>query len=71
MTCTWLGCTNEATHPQIAKDKEQWANLCKSHDGILDLALQRGPKFMIGAWIMAQGGPVKAADRMTKGTAVL
>lgn len=61
--CTWVDCKNTATSPQIAKDGQQWANLCDEHVIALEKA-QSNAKGMIGAWIKAQGGAKIATDRV-------
>jgi len=66
-TCTWKGCDAEATHPQIAKDGEEWANLCDEHHTEVELAIKSMvPKRLLRAWIRAQGGSKLAAARMVK-----
>lgn len=68
-TCTWEDCESHATHPQIAKDGEQWANLCPTHAAELEAACDIAsptwtPKRMLRAWILAQGGAGPASRRV-------
>ncbi len=63
-TCTWVGCTERALHPQHGKDGSQWADLCSKHVHELDAAIEDGPPRMLSAWVKAQGGAKKAAARM-------
>lgn len=66
MTCTWVDCSKEATVPQIAKDGDQWANLCVEHDAEIDKALvSMDVKVVLRNWLRAQGGAKAAAARMT------
>lgn len=62
--CTWLGCVAVATHEQTATDGVVWADLCDPHHRQLDEAKASGsaPK-LLGAWMRAQGGAAKAAER--------
>ena len=67
--CTWRDCSNEAAHPQIAKDGEQWANLCDEHnskiDESIDTAIANGDvRSLLSGWVKAQGGAEAAAGRM-------
>lgn len=66
MTCTWEGCTEEASRPQIGQDGQQWANLCPKHDERLHQAIADvdQPHRMIGYWVTAQGGARAATDRL-------
>jgi hypothetical protein len=62
--CTWEGCDKLATKPQIAKDGEQWANLCDEHAAKVDAAaMDTRPGAILSTWIRAQGGPKAAARR--------
>lgn len=64
--CTWAGCDQAATHPQVAADGEQWANLCDAHDQRWQAARVdlENPSRMLGCWVNAQGGARAATDRM-------
>lgn len=64
--CTWVGCKEQAHHPQHAKDGTVWANLCNKHVIELDNGIQDGPPKALSAWVKAQGGSKKAAERMIK-----
>lgn len=75
MTCTWVGCSAEATHPLVAKDGEEWANLCEAHwaeheEGVkaaLDPGGLDAIKRITSNWVKAGGGPKKMAARMVGG----
>jgi hypothetical protein len=56
-TCTWDGCANEATQPQLDANGAEWANLCQEHHDTLEDKLKTlsAPQ-LIKAWIKAQGG---------------
>ena len=63
--CTWKDCKQEAIHPQFARDGEQWANLCGLHLKFLEDAMKdHNPRILLSAWIKAQGGAKKAANRV-------
>ena len=65
MKCTWIDCDVEATHPQIAKDGEEWANLCDEHHEETEQALKSMvPEKLLRAWVRAQGGAKLATQRM-------
>jgi hypothetical protein len=71
MQCTWKDCPNEAKHPQVASDEQEWANLCDEHKSELDWSiLQTGEtqdiRSLMSVWIKAQGGAKKAAKRMIR-----
>jgi len=66
MQCTWKDCKEKATNPQIAKDGEQWANLCDKHRKQLDDSIGKDPSIMLWAWTKAGGGSEKMANRMMK-----
>lgn len=68
MNCTWKDCTKEATRPQLGRDGKTWASLCDEHDQKVKdaIASDSAPK-IIGAWINAQGGAKKAAQRTMEG----
>lgn len=63
MKCTWEGCREPATHPQLGKTGEAWANLCTGHDRELASRMSdvRG---ILSGWVKAQGGAKAAAERM-------
>lgn len=63
--CTWIGCQDKATFVEIGKDFRTWAKLCAAHHNQLEksIATCRAPA-MLSAWIKAQGGAKKAAERM-------
>lgn len=65
MLCTWKGCSNKATTPQIDSNGNEWANLCDDHHRLLDETLgdPKKIKLMLSYWVKAQGG-AKAASRM-------
>ena len=64
MVCTWKGCDEHATRPQIRSDGSEWANLCKKHNDMIEEALndmikKGGPKeirLMLSYYVKAQGG---------------
>ncbi len=63
--CTWDGCRNWASKPQLAKDGRQWANLCESHDILINRHIANGEaREIISDWVKAQGGAKAAAARM-------
>jgi len=63
MICTWKDCKEEATMPQIGRNKQEWANLCPTHNAELDASIaDSNPKMMLRAWVRASGG----ADALTK-----
>lgn len=66
MTCTWEGCTANATKPQTSNDGSHWANLCDAHAEIVDGMFDLGPAAIMSTWIRAQGGAKAAAARMLK-----
>jgi len=66
MQCTWKDCKEKATNPQIAKDGEQWANLCDKHHKQLDVSISKDAKVMLSVWIKAGGGAEKMANRTMK-----
>lgn len=61
--CTWTGCTAPATHPQLGRGGKQWADLCAVHAAEIE-ASGTSVKGMLAAWVKAQGGPKRAAERM-------
>jgi hypothetical protein len=66
--CTWVECAEPATVPQRGRDGSQWADLCADHDKQLSDAIASGnPKKLMSAYIKAQGGAKKAAERMAPG----
>jgi len=67
MQCTWKNCAEEATHPQLDRNKNQWANLCEKHHNELKEAVGAEPKCMLSAWIKATGGAEVAAARIQGG----
>ena len=70
--CTWVDCTAVATHRQVGKDSQQWANLCDEHHAQMEKASGdflggiTGPQKLLSAWVKAQGGSAKAAGRMMR-----
>lgn len=63
--CTWVDCENEATKSQIGKDGSVWANLCESHNGMIENAIVNSDaKAILSYWVKAQGGAKKAASRI-------
>ena len=69
--CTWMGsegrCKAGATHPQIGKDGNQWANLCAEHAQRVDSSIENfDAKNLLGNWVRAQGGSKAAAARMVQ-----
>lgn len=64
-TCTWKNCNENAAHPQISSDGQEWANLCDQHHQELENAISElDPKTLLRAWILAMGGAKKAARRL-------
>lgn len=67
MKCTWVGCEVEATVPQIAKDGEQWANLCAAHEAELNGNIDAlDAKKLLSSWVKAMGGAKAATARMLR-----
>lgn len=68
--CTWKDpvsgkCTDEGTVDQKDKHGRVWAQLCTTHDGKLNAAIDGGkPQQIMGAWIAANGGPDAMARKM-------
>ena len=63
--CSWQYCMAGALHQEIAQDGKVWARLCTDHHDKLDAILKGGDvKKILAAWVTAQGGPKKAANRM-------
>ena len=69
MNCTWVGCTEEATNPQLDKTGKPWANLCKEHHAAIEAGMGEpfDPKKLLGNWVKAHGGADKLARKMTGG----
>jgi len=66
--CTWKDCQRAAEHPQIAKDGEEWANLCQDHHDVVEEAMGAlEPRMLLWAWVNAQGGAKAASGRMVRG----
>ena len=65
MTCTWKGCTEEATTPQLDRDGCEWSNLCDSHAKELDESTNDpfDPKRSLRAWVRASGGAAVMAKK--------
>ena len=64
-TCTWKGCSTEATQPQFSKSGELWSNLCDAHAGELSGAIESNyPAAILRSWVLAQGGAKAAAERL-------
>jgi hypothetical protein len=75
-TCTWQGCPDPATNPNVAEDGNIWSCLCHRHQAEYKASIKgvnrteadrQSIARMMHCWIQAQGGPKKAADRMTGG----
>ena len=67
MKCTWQDCNEKAIHPQIAKDGDQWANLCNKHHKQLDVAIGEDSSILLWTWSKAGGGSKVMPNRiMTK-----
>ena len=65
--CTWVECQNVASVPQIAKDGEQWANLCAAHDAEINAGLEAlDAKKLLSCWVKAMGGAKAATRRMMR-----
>ena len=63
--CTWIGCSETATHPQVGKDGTRWANLCAAHNlELSDAVARESVPRIVAAWVKAQGGAKAAAARM-------
>lgn len=65
--CTWVGCDKDARHEQISKDQaDVWADLCDDHvEKLYDVIQAKSSDEEIKrAWIDAQGGREKAAQRI-------
>lgn len=59
--CTWKGCDQPGSVPQVGKDGRRWACLCAAHDAQLLADVQAGVPKAVRAWILAQGGAEAAA----------
>lgn len=67
MTCTYVDCPAEACHELKSQDGSVWSNLCDEHNSKLDEAIRAGdPKVVVALWVGAQGGPERAAERMSR-----
>lgn len=65
--CTWVDCGRAAAFPQIAKDGEQWANLCAEHNEEIEAAIGAlDARKVLGCWVKAMGGSKKATERMMR-----
>lgn len=69
--CTWESCLLEPEYEELDKQGQVWAELCQQHhcelnEAIRDWASDGGPKVVMKAYIKAQGGSKKAADRAMK-----
>jgi hypothetical protein len=65
MTCTWVDCTKEASHPHFGKDEKQWCNLCEDHHNELEGYMVNGEaRQILSSWVKAQGGAKKATEAM-------
>ena len=62
--CTWVGCTEAATHPQLDRNGTMWANLCLHHHAQLAESIVASVPKMLSAWVKAKGGAKKAAEAM-------
>lgn len=63
--CTWRDCEQDATHPQLDNNQEQWANLCNAHAAEMDAALAAAdPKALLRCWALAYGTREQFARRM-------
>jgi len=72
INCTWVHCLENATQPQRGKDGSIWANLCSHHEHELAQMLGTGEApSMCRAWVLAQGGSEKVAERMSPSREVL
>ena len=63
-SCTWEGCTEDATQPQLDKNGRAWVDLCYRHHEVLGTAIDSGVPQMLSAWVKAKGGAKKAAEAM-------
>ena len=62
--CTWEGCAEVSTHPQLDRNGAMWADLClHHHTELADSMVASVPK-MLSAWVKAKGGAKKAAEAM-------
>jgi len=62
MTCTWKGCARPVEHPQTRDNGSVWARLCGPHDAAIKEAIaDDDPGRLMGCWIAARGGALKAA----------
>ena len=72
INCTWVHCLENATQPQRSTDGSIWANLCIRHEYELVQAVRSGEApSLCRAWVLAQGGSEKAAERMAPTREVL
>ena len=72
INCTWVHCLENATQPQRSSDGSIWANLCSRHEHELVQAVRSGEApSLCRAWVLAQGGSEKAAERMAPTREVL
>lgn len=63
-SCTWEGCGCKASHLHFNKSGEAWANLCFSHHMALTMNIKRGGQSFLRAWVRAQGGSAKVAEKI-------
>lgn len=66
--CTWVGCKRIAHVPQVSKDGQEWAKLCRKHDSELKKLQAPGgdAQALLSGWVKAQGGAKVAAGRMVQ-----
>lgn len=64
--CTWLNCQSLGCKEWLDKQGHRWALLCIPHDMQLKRELEESTKIerLISAWVNAQGGSKKAAERI-------
>lgn len=62
--CTWIGCTEAPTHPQLDRNEAVWADLCLHHHAELADAITASIPKMLSAWVKAKGGAKKAMEAM-------
>lgn len=64
--CTWEHCDKPASIPKYDSGGELWANLCDEHSKKLEDSVGKDPRHVVACWVKAQGGPKKAARRMSQ-----
>lgn len=65
--CTWEGCSARAVKAKYDKQNRIWADLCAEHDTEFKrVMVLGGARRVLSAWVKAQGGAAKAAERVRR-----